>query len=124
MRKYFFAVSILVLSAAIVFVVTGDVVSANYSTSYEVNPQVNVPLKKSEQTQIAEVFERVMLRYQDLLEKSLLSQKDDLANLTQRLDRIEAKLDNISRMLERMQGQSATKSVKKVNTPIKKGTNQ
>ena len=95
MKKYFFAVSILVLSVAILFTMTDDVVSANYSTSYEVNPQINIPLQKSQQTQVAEVFERIMLRYQELLEKSLLSQKDELSNVAQILDRIEAKMDHI-----------------------------
>ncbi len=114
MRKYFFAISILALSAAIVFTVTDDVVSANYSTSYE----VNVPLQKSQQTQTAEVFERIMERYQDLIEKSLLSQKDDLADVAQRLDRIEAKMDHISKMLEQMQEAPSSKKVKKV-TPNK-----
>ena len=119
MKKYFFAVSILILSAAILFTITDDVVSANYSSSYEVNPQINIPLRKSQQTQVAEVFERIMLRYQELLEKSMLSQKNEISDIAQRLDRIEAKIDHISMMLEKTQERTSDKTVKPVTTPTK-----
>jgi len=92
MKKYFFTVSVVVLAVMAVFAITEEAKSTNYST-YEVNPQINIPPYQGEQVQVAHVFERIVLRYQLFLEDALQGQKTDLSQVLKRLDEIEKKLD-------------------------------
>ncbi|MHC4489828.1 MAG: hypothetical protein ACYSW7_11760 [Planctomycetota bacterium] len=60
--------------------------------TYEVRPQVSIPEYRTDAARAIDAYERLMERYMDLTERSLLSVAGDVRDVMKKLDSIDHKL--------------------------------
>jgi len=71
--------------------------------TYEVDPWITTPEYKTDTTRAIDAYERLMERYMDLSERYLVQSGIDYQAVTQRLDSIDAKMENLSARLARIE---------------------
>jgi len=71
--------------------------------SYEVEPVITTPEYRTDAARAIDAYERLMERYMDLTAKHLLQVGADCQAVTQRLDSLDARLEDISARLTRIE---------------------
>lgn len=91
-----FGFSICVLAVFLTYCFAG-----NYDV--EVNPQVQVEPYKSDAVRMSESYERIINRYQDMIEKHLLTQQQPSTEVIEKLEKIDKKIDSLSQRLTKIE---------------------
>ena len=71
--------------------------------TYEVRPQVTVPEYRTDAARAIDAYERLMERYMDLTERSLLRVAGDVRNVVKKLDSIDHKLTGLCARIARIE---------------------
>jgi hypothetical protein len=71
--------------------------------SYEIEPVITTPEYRTDAARAIDAYERLMERYMDLTAKHLLQVGADCQAVTQRLDSLDARLEDISARLTRIE---------------------
>ena len=71
--------------------------------TYEVRPQVTIPEYRTDAARAIDAYERLMERYMDLTERSLLRVAGDVRDVVKKLDSIDHKLTGLCARIARIE---------------------